>query len=184
MIEAFGNAFWSVNAASKIDGQREHIRSALEAALSTDANPVKTAPAVAVKALEWRNVDETWNDVWDCVTDLAEGYSISRWWLDDRRDEIGHFEVEELGEEQFGSLEEAQAAAQTHFGSRYAALSAQVQDVAGLLDDTWNTAVERAASIADDCVHLTPDPGAAIKTMLNGRVALTASPASKHGDEE
>lgn len=96
------------------------------------AEPVKTAPAVAVKALEWRNVDETSNDVWDCVTDLADGYSIARWWLDDRREEVGHFEVEELGEDQFGSLEEAQAAAQTHYAARIlSALSAQVQDVAG-----------------------------------------------------
>lgn len=98
------------------------------------AEPVKTAPAVAVKALEWRNVDETSNDVWDCVTDLADGYSIARWWLDDRREEVGHFEVEELGEDQFGSLEEAQAAAQTHYAARIlSALSTQVQDVAGEL---------------------------------------------------
>ena len=40
MVEAFGNAFWSVNAASKIDGERENIRAALDAALSTDAEPV------------------------------------------------------------------------------------------------------------------------------------------------
>jgi len=40
MIEAFGQAFWPVNAATHIDGERDNIRAALEAALSTDAEPV------------------------------------------------------------------------------------------------------------------------------------------------
>lgn len=63
-----------------------------------------------------------------------------------------------------------------------AALSAQVQDVAGLLDETWNAAVEQAAAIANDCVHLTPDPGAAIRTMVNGRTKLhPAAPAKQEG---
>lgn len=62
------------------------------------------------------------------------------------------------------------------------ALSAQVQDVAGLLDETWNAAVEQAAAIANDCVHLTPDPGTAIRTMLNGRTKLhPAAPAKQEG---
>ncbi len=61
-----------------------------------------------------------------------------------------------------------------------AALSAQVQDVAGLLDETWNAAVEQDAAIANDCVHLTPDPGAAIRTMLNGRTKVhPAAPAKQ-----
>lgn len=64
------------------------------------------------------------------------------------------------------------------------ALSAQVQDVAGLLDETWNAAVEKAAAIANDCVHLTPDPGTAIRTMLNGRTKLLpAAPAKHEGGE-
>ncbi len=62
--------------------------------------------------------------------------------------------------------------------------SAQVQDVAGLLDETWNAAVEKAAAIANDCVHLTPDPGTAIRTMLNGRTKLhPAAPAKQEGGE-
>jgi Lar family restriction alleviation protein len=41
-----------------------------------------------------------------------------------------------------------------------------------LLDDVWNAAVEQSAVIADSCVHLTPDPGAAIRVMRNGRARL------------
>ena len=59
-------------------------------------------------------------------------------------------------------------------------LSAQVQDVSGLLDETWNAAVEHAAAIANDCVHLTPDPGAAIRTMLKGRAKLLPAAPAKH----
>lgn len=54
----------------------------------------------------------------------------------------------------------------------YAAPRAPSVAVKALLDDVWNAAVERAAVIANDSVHLTPDPGAAIKTMLNGRATL------------
>lgn len=39
------------------------------------------APSVAVKALEWDNADESGDDVWRCVTVMAEQYSITRWWL-------------------------------------------------------------------------------------------------------
>jgi hypothetical protein len=81
------------------------------------------------------------------------------------------------------SLSDAKAAAQADYEARIrSALSAQVQDVAGLLDETWNAAVEQAAAIANDCVHLTPDPGAAIRTMLNGRTKLHhAAPAKQEG---
>lgn len=44
MVEAFGNAFWSVNSASKIDAERENIRAALEAALSADGTQVSDLP--------------------------------------------------------------------------------------------------------------------------------------------
>ena len=45
------------------------------------------------------------------------------------------------------------------------------------MDEVWNAAVEQAAAIAKDCVHLTPDPDAAIMVMLNGRAKL--HPASQ-----
>lgn len=44
-----------------------------------------------------------------------------------------------------------------------------------LLDDVWNAAVEQAAVIARDCVHLTPEPDAAIRVMLNRRAKLHPS---------
>lgn len=40
MVELFGINFWPINAASKIDAQREHIRNALSAALTAPAQPV------------------------------------------------------------------------------------------------------------------------------------------------
>lgn len=57
--------------------------------------------------------------------------------------------------------------------------------VAGLeaqLDAVWNAAVEQAAVIANDCVHLTPDPGAAIRVMLDGRAKLH-QPATTEGSD-
>ena len=62
-------------------------------------------------------------------------------------------------------------------------------NVAGLeaqLDAVWNAAVEQAAVIANDCVHLTPDPGAAIRVMLDGRAKLhqAASPSPETRAEE
>lgn len=57
----------------------------------------------------------------------------------------------------------------------YAAPVAPSVAVKDLLDSVWNAAVEQAAAIANDCVHLTPDPGAAIKTMLNSRGKLHPS---------
>lgn len=74
--------------------------------------------AVRVKKLEWTNSDEKRNDEWFCATDATPSYSIMRWWLDDARDEVGHFEVEGLGEDQFGTLDEAKAAAQVDYEAR------------------------------------------------------------------
>lgn len=174
MVEAFGNAFWSVNAASKIDDQREHIRSALEAALSTDAEPVimgdedrtpmpigfdeaiwrkadevhhamalvardqecvkiiyaalsthnaepvKTAPAVAVKELRWKGPDS-----------CGEYYSLDGLWgYIIRAESVGGFWLTEIGR-YFRSPKAAQAAAQADYEARIlSALSAQVQNVA------------------------------------------------------
>lgn len=56
--------------------------------------------------------------------------------------------------------------------SRFFAQPTPSVAVKALLDEVWNAAVEQAAAIANDCVHLTPDPGAAIKAMLNGRAKL------------
>ncbi|WP_320203739.1 hypothetical protein [Agrobacterium rosae] len=103
-----------------------------------------------VRELEWHNSDEKDNDAWACVSDFAERYSITRWWLDDRRDEVGHFEVEELGERQFGTLDEAKAAAQDDYEARIrAALSAQVQDVSCKTCD--GTGKEARHQICRDC---------------------------------
>lgn len=74
--------------------------------------------AVRVKKLEWTNSDEQRNDEWLCSTETLPPYTIMRWWLDDARDEVGHFEIEGLGEDQFGTLDEAKAAAQADYEAR------------------------------------------------------------------
>ena len=45
MVEAFGNRFWSVNAASKIDAERENIRAALEASINSSNQVDDGGPA-------------------------------------------------------------------------------------------------------------------------------------------
>ncbi|MEJ8308546.1 hypothetical protein [Agrobacterium larrymoorei] len=147
MVEAFGNAFWSVNAASKIDAQREHIRSALEVALSTDAEPVKNAPAVAVKA------------------DLPERFE--EWWAG--RDS--------KGEKTLDYNHRKQLAWEAFYA---AALSAQVQDVA---DDRPMKVVKHLAEWWDtsDARNVL---GGAPWCVFEAKRILSASPASKHGDEE
>lgn len=47
-----------------------------------------------------------------------------------------------------------------------------------LLDQVWNEAVEQAAVVARNCVHMTPDPDNAIRIMLNGREKLFPASAS------
>lgn len=58
-----------------------------------------------------------------------------------------------------------------------------IADLEAQLDAVWNAAVEKAAVIANDCINLTPDPGAAIRVMLNGRAKLhqptTAAPETR-----
>lgn len=51
MIEAFGMAFWQVNAASKIDGNREEIHLALASALC--AMPSQEPVAWRYRRQEW-----------------------------------------------------------------------------------------------------------------------------------
>ncbi|CAH0339601.1 hypothetical protein [Rhizobium sp. CECT 9324] len=60
---------------------------------------------------------------------------------------------------------------------RTPAPSPHVLGLEAIMDDVWNAAVEQAAVIAKDCVHLTPEPDAAIRVMLNGRAKL--HPASQ-----
>ncbi|NTA80788.1 hypothetical protein G6L13_09850 [Agrobacterium tumefaciens] len=137
-----------------------------------------SAPSVAVKALEWNPYRAETPFGWYEVNDQRDV---------PERDLKGRPPFllcgSRLDYSRHATLEEAKATAQADYEARIlSALSAQVQDVAGLLDETWNAAVEQAAAIANDCVHLTPDPGTAIRTMLNGRTKLhPAAPAKQEG---
>lgn len=193
MVEAFGNAFWSVNAASKIDGQREHIRSALEAALSTDAKPfgwtskhfnegeehrkwglrrenvasyegyvvqalyaepVKTAPSVAVKALQdaysagFAASSQGYNG------EIFPDFESDNEWLGTRNGELSEI---------------------------HGALSAQVQDVPPIKAFAeWLNNGPEIAKAAGNVIDVR------VTTPCGNKLRLTggASPSSKHGDAE
>jgi hypothetical protein len=113
------------------------------------AEALATQPSVAVKVLQ--------DAAKEVIASAADTYKK-------RNGHTGSFE-DETGEKCWIVPFDA-------FEALRSASSAQVQDMAPLLDDTWNAAVEHAATIADDCVHLRPDPGAAIRTILNGRAKL------------
>lgn len=100
-------------------GRYAALVAAIEAALSTDAEPVKTVPAVAVKALRWKGPDS-----------YGEYHSLDGLWgYIIRCEDDGHW-LTEVGD-YFRSPEAAQAAAQADYEARVrSALSAQVQDVA------------------------------------------------------
>lgn len=84
-----------------------------ESMMSTLTAAAPYMSGVKVKQLEW----EQHHDVWRC--DKHPEYEITRWWLDEEPKQLGHFEIEDaLGADQFGTLEEAQAAAQADFEKR------------------------------------------------------------------
>lgn len=238
MVEAFGNAFWSVNAASKIDGQREHIRSALEAALSTDADPVawqaqsddgvwryvemprtaksmgmpirplyaepvKTAPAVAVKA-----TDAPYN-----IEAIAKVISLS--YGENPEDDAPLSKICGPNNEPLPNwlaYEEQAKAVFIWMDAVISALSAQVQDVAvpalkiGIYGKAYDRPDERRAYTYDEQPHNVEayklgrvcseihsggdwiDRGLNLLKALQregfGVFELPASPASKHGDAE
>jgi len=108
MIEAFGNVFWPVNAASKIDGSRDDLRLALEAAVSAGQESM----AVKVKPLEW-------------------GRSVMPPFIASARTPVGTYHVESrgangwwwmfsgmLGDEGHASEDDAKAAAQADYENR------------------------------------------------------------------
>lgn len=84
------------------------LRNAIAAALTHLSAPY----AVEVKTLEWGQHRDTWH------CDKHHEYEITRRWLGEDRVVLGHFEVEILGADQFGSLDEAKAAAQADFERR------------------------------------------------------------------
>jgi hypothetical protein len=103
MIDAFGMAFWPVNAATKIDEQQEEIRAALAAALSS-AHPAP-AQEVEIRPLEWsRNEMGTWYAASAVGTYLV---NQGRWWRKDRTPLI------DVGDDEL-----AKAAAQHDYESR------------------------------------------------------------------
>lgn len=165
---------------------------ALEAALSTDAEPVAWAyhtevekgsgvftnqenGVVWVNDTSWQNAD---TPLYAEPVKTAPAVAVSREEMAER------LFATDWPNDKWDRFKDGDHAKERYLRMADTSLSAQVQDVAGLLDETWNKAVERAAEIANDCVHLTPDPGAAIRTMLNGRTTIPASPASNHGDAE
>lgn len=145
--------------------------------------PLRSAPSVAVIALEWTQFTDRSLDL---NADSIEGAYVIRpsagnqfpvylW--------VPGAPYDDARLRPFNDVEAAKSAAQTHHEALVlSAISAQVQDVAGLLYETWNAAVEQASAIANDCVHLTPDPGAAIRTMLNGRTRLLPTAPAKQED--
>ena len=163
---------------------RQHFVEFADKLAALSAAKPQPAPSVAVKALEWKgptpetngcHVAETIFGTYSAVNE--DGWYVT---LDDHPWGQG---FEWSAPDMRMTFDDAAKAAQADYEARIrSALSAQVQDVAGLLDETWNAAVEQAAAIANDCVHLTPDPGAAIRTMLNGRSKLhPAAPAKQEG---
>jgi hypothetical protein len=126
-----GRTFDALSSADKTRFmERAHLM--LEAALSTDAEPVKTAPAVAVKALEWQSRGRKNGDTY--ANSFVGQYSVGDIWGEIksflRTIVDGQDDDQVLGVH--GSLEEAKAVAQSDYESRIrASLTAQVQDVAG-----------------------------------------------------
>lgn len=92
---------------------------------------------VKVKQLEW----EQHHDVWRC--DKHPEYEITRWWLDEEPKQLGHFEIEDaLGADQFGTLEEAQAAAQADYEKRILSALEPFQHSIGWLYDSDDAGTE------------------------------------------
>lgn len=162
---------------------RERAKLMLEAALSTDAEPVKTAPAVAVKALQWR--DEPVPPSGETLAPSVVGlycipHSGDRFYLR-FRDAIT------LGD--YSTLDKAKAAAQADYEARVlSALSAQVQDVADLPQDVIDLVIT-AREFWGDRNDMSAESDALDKALekFASRVPYEEdleSPASKHGDAE
>ena len=122
--------------------QAETLVGNIDAAIR--ALPYLSSPcAVEVMKLEWTEHV----NLWHC--DKNPEYQITRWWLDEIRKQGACFEVLEIGERQFGTLEEAKAAAQTDFERRI--LSCIVTKDATLTNE--GTKPVDVAAVREECAQ-------------------------------